>query len=315
MMIEKLSLIFCGPIIRRLTPQGGVFWWVSPEPVEGEFRCWAGAEQDLLFSCPVDGSSTTRIPVGKSAWVHLFAPRFNGRLPENEKIGYTLMLNQSGKQFDIRDELPHLLYEGESGLSFVIKMKVNVLLHGSCRNPHHASDDSFIGADKVIRDSLSRTENRPALLMLTGDQIYADDVAGPMLHAIHQVICLLGLYDETFEQAGVTDSLALYSDPQTYYQRKEILPKTRVGRKWYFRGGLHPVFTSFFAHNHLISFAEYLAMYLLAWSPELWKQITLDPACVAQQFKAAYDDEAERIQAFVRALPTVARVLAGMLAS
>ena len=112
----------------------------------------------------------------------------------------------------------------------------------------------------VIETSVSTPENITCSFGVS--DIYADDVAGPMLHAIHQIIALLGFPDEPFEQAIVGDSRELYTSPDTYYQRKRILPNTRVGRKWYTRGGVYPVFTSFFSHNHLISFAEYAAMYL-----------------------------------------------------
>jgi hypothetical protein len=46
------------------------------------------------------------------------------------------------------------------------------------------------------------------MLMLCGDQVYADDVAGPMLAAIHALIHRLGLYGEHLEGAVVSDMAA-----------------------------------------------------------------------------------------------------------
>jgi hypothetical protein len=49
--------------------------------------------------------------------------------------------------------------------------------------------------------------------MMSGDQVYADDVAGPMLRAIHALIERLGLFDEHLEGAVVSDSAKLYEHP------------------------------------------------------------------------------------------------------
>ncbi|MDZ7782354.1 MAG: hypothetical protein U5K56_05210 [Halioglobus sp.] len=63
--------------------------------------------------------------------------------------------------------------------------------------------------------------------MLTGDQVYADDVAGLMLRAIHQVIERLGLFDERIADADVRDSKVLRSDSRTYYHRHQLLPASQ----------------------------------------------------------------------------------------
>ncbi|OBX33870.1 hypothetical protein A8U91_02913 [Halomonas elongata] len=105
---------------------------------------------------------------------------------------------------------------------------------------------------------------------MTGDQVYADDVAGPMLVAIHQLIQRLGLFDEPLDGATVTDSRALYTTDTAYYRRDSLLPDvTESGelRKRFFGGAKKPIFTSANAYNHLISFGEIIAMYLLVWSP------------------------------------------------
>ena len=60
--------------------------------------------------------------------------------------------------------------------------------------------------------------------MLSGDQAYADDVAGPMLVAIHRLIERLGLYGEHLDGATVSTSEALYAHPAGYYRREDLLP-------------------------------------------------------------------------------------------
>ncbi len=214
----------------------------------GRFESFFRDSDRPVFSCAFGRENTRVVKIADRAWVHLLTVGLPLDLPENQKINYTLVSDQGDRLEEI---LPHLVFPSDSHPSFVIKTKLDTIFHGSCRNPHHDSEDSFLGADRVIEETLD-ADDRPALLMLTGDQIYADDVAGPMLHAIHQIIHLLGFPDETFEDAVVGDSTGLYQSNDTYYQRKNILPNTRVGRKWYTRGGVYPVFTSFFSHNHLI---------------------------------------------------------------
>jgi hypothetical protein len=51
------------------------------------------------------------------------------------------------------------------------------VLHGSCRKLHGKGEDCLAIADKLIKDSAKDINRRPSALFLTGDQIYADDVA------------------------------------------------------------------------------------------------------------------------------------------
>lgn len=60
--------------------------------------------------------------------------------------------------------------------------------------------------------------------MMSGDQVYADDVAGPMLRAIHALIARLDLFDEYLEGAVVDDSASLYGHRASYYHRADLLP-------------------------------------------------------------------------------------------
>jgi len=59
------------------------------------------------------------------------------------------------------------------------------LLHGSCRKPHGGGEDSLAVGDRLIELHHAREKSdlheRPGVLFLTGDQIYADDVAPQVL--------------------------------------------------------------------------------------------------------------------------------------
>src|SRR5690606_38096425 len=127
------------------------------------------------------------------------------------------------------------------------------------------------GLLRVDEELLARADDpaaRPALLMMSGDQVYVDDVAGPTLRAIHTLIERLGLFDEALEGAEIADSRTLYADPRGYYHRERLLPATRANRpllERFFGGADKPVFTSANARNHLVTLAEMIVMYLLVW--------------------------------------------------
>ena len=55
------------------------------------------------------------------------------------------------------------------------------ILYGSCRKLHGNDEDSLIIGDKLLASSISDLKKRPSSLFLIGDQIYADDVAGPLI--------------------------------------------------------------------------------------------------------------------------------------
>lgn len=157
----------------------------------------------------------------------------------------------------------------------------------------------------------------PSALLLTGDQIYADDVGGPLLRAIHLLIPRLGLPNERLaggELQGLADATALYRHPAGYYRRESLLPRHKHSyalREILFGGVEKPIFTTDSAHNHLITLGEILAMYLLVWSPAPWVGLDLDPPPgLDHPARAQYETERQAIAAFIADLPRVRRLLA-----
>ena len=157
----------------------------------------------------------------------------------------------------------------------------------------------------------------PSMLVMSGDQIYADDVAGPMLRSIHQVIEKLGIPNENFSSLSIDqlpDSLALYQHPNSYYRREKLLPDVPSNRPLLnilFAGVRKPAFTADNAHNHLISLAEYLVMYLMVWSPATWQLVTKDtPKNLSAKESRRYQVEQEIIDSFAEQLSIVRRLFA-----
>jgi hypothetical protein len=215
----------------------------------------------------------------------------------------------------ILKDIPGLCYDGYKRPNFRFNSLLHKVTHGSCRKPHFNGTDALPQLDNLVADELSNTgkENRPDMMLMTGDQVYVDDVAGPMLKAIHQLINLLGLHNESFEGATIGDLTELMTHENSFYHRELLLPIAEANdqlSKAFFAGKRKPVFTSVNAKNHLIALSEMLAMYMLSWSPTLWQFISAEKPDLNEENNLLYDKEYEYIEAFRKGLPQVQRALA-----
>ncbi len=303
---DTLPAVIAGPLLRRLEPQRLVIWLVATRALALSLKLSLprGETQDILL----DEQHCQVVPVGRHAFIHLIDVSLSHTLPQDEVIGYDLIIDGIG----IAQWAPHLLYADATTPSFVLHSRINHLVHGSCRKPHHRADEGLLCVDRLLADARTPLE-RPALLMMSGDQVYADDVAGPMLRAIHALIARLGLFDEFLEGAVVNDSVSLYGHRASYYHRADLLPaldSNETLRERFFGGVKKPIFTSSTADNHLVTFAEVIAMYLLVWSPTPWTLITPQPPQLSAPEQLRYAREQVQIDQFRTGLPGVARVFA-----
>ena len=150
-------------------------------------------------------------------------------------------------------------------------------LHGSCRKPHGEGKDALATGDDLVAASFAAGgPQRPHQLFLTGDQIYADDVAMALLHMLTDAAGALGFAEEALPlKAGAKAG-------------KDIAPGTREKIV-----GDDAGFTSGDADSHLMTFAEYALMYVFAWSDALWPGIPMrpdDPATVVPDMLPSVDD-------------------------
>lgn len=309
--LSSLPLVLAGPLLRRLEASRLVIWLVGSKPLELRLALQPGGEAERCVT--LVGESCRQLRIGTSAWLHLVDVQLDTPLPVDRLIEYDLLIRQDGAEQGIADWAPHLIHGGASRPAFVIRSRYDDLLHGSCRKPHHASADGLVAVDTLLAEARYAPERWPAALLMTGDQVYADDVAGPMLVAIHALIRRLGLYGECLEGATVASSEELMAHPATYYQREQLLPAFKSNdalRERFFGGVEKPVFTTSSAHNHLVSLGEVLAMYLLVWSPVPWTLIELQMPALDEETAQRYACEAACIESFRKGLPQVARGLA-----
>ncbi|MCR4539180.1 alkaline phosphatase family protein [Pseudomonas sp. 18.1.10] len=298
-----LHAVLAGPLLRRLEPRRLVFWLVGSRRLTLTLKLHV-AEQTRTVT--LDQDQCHVVPVGRHAFIHLIDVRLDEALPQDVVIGYDLLIDGSG----IAEWAPHLLYGATP--NFILHSRIHQLVHGSCRKPHHRADEGLLCVDRLLAGAPTPAE-RPALLMMSGDQIYADDVAGPMLRAIHALIERLGLFDEYLDGAVVEDSTRLYDHHASYYHRADLLPaldSNKTLRERFFGGVKKPIFTSSTADNHLVTFAEVIAMYLLVWSPTPWTLISPEPPQLSAEEQQRYAREHVQIERFREGLPGVARVFA-----
>lgn len=153
------------------------------------------------------------------------------------------------------------------------------VVHGSCRKPHGFGTDGLAFLDTILANSIKPPNNdatllqeRPQQLFLTGDQIYADDVASvflPYINALGNSLFDLGdpLARFNGEHIPLTEKLSFKCDLRYFpaFSRQKLIKDSAK-------------LSSDDAKNHLISFAEFCAMYLMVWNVQLWPKELMDLA-------------------------------------
>lgn len=287
-----------------------MLWAVTSSPTRWQFQLKqsdATLQERLLKP-----TEQKQLQIGQHAHLQLLEIEADTAWPIDSLLHYDLGFEDNDKTRWIADWAPHLCHENHTSPHLVIRDRVNRILHGSCRKPHHQSDDGLRRVDDEIRDCGSACDNRPALLLMTGDQVYVDDVAGPMLCAIHQLIDMLGLFDESVSGAVVENARDLQQHKHTYYRRTKLLPLTESNATMverFFGGARKPVFTTENAENHLVSVSEMLAMYMLVWSPVPWTLLDSTKPTLPDALQKRYSKERIHIANFVGGLPQAARAL------
>ena len=152
--------------------------------------------------------------------------------------------------------LERLVYPGHPLPAFILPpedLNQVRILHGSCRKPHGVGKEMLSAVDTILEDCAHLSVHRPQHLFLTGDQIYADDVAEPLLHLLIDAgeVLFAGNLEEVLPLANLPARLL---PPGS---RRDVVRNTAR-------------LTTDEPENHLLSLREYACMYLFAWSDVLW---------------------------------------------
>lgn len=188
------------------------------------------------------------------------------------------------------------------------------IIHASCRKPHGNSIDALSGVSDILEAAIGFTSmqtaiDRPHQLYLTGDQIYADDVADALLFMIQDAASELIQWTETLP--GVSASS----------------PSLGVGHRGYLirtTAKFSTVDTSNDAalkrRSHLMYLSEYFMMYMFSWSPELWPSNTshfpiyenVHEESGSPQHKSPFNKTLETLKTFPSTLGKVRKLFANI---
>lgn len=355
-----LPFVLAGPIVRRVDSRSATFWMALSEEAVLEAWVWAGEQTSISGGLVASGDlhiaksplartrrwgnnlhivTLTAESVGMGALepgaIHAYDITVAGHGGFRE-LG--LLADASGASGNIDAAAPDRLalgYIQDMLPTFVTPARTVEglrLAHTSCRKPHGDGPDALAWLDDLLRDHRTDADKRPAQLFLTGDQIYADDVAAPLLGMLQPLARDLLGFDETVPMAG---GVVAPGGPRVAVKD---LPPMRRGRLM----AEVARFTSTDAASHLLGFGEFAAMYLAAWSPRVWRPLAdrdalfteVSPANRAARhltdFEKAHgdvstwrrkDEKAEsegqgtagdraRVEAFQRTVSKVARALA-----
>ncbi|MEM7716050.1 MAG: hypothetical protein AAF349_21175, partial [Cyanobacteria bacterium P01_A01_bin.68] len=312
--IDEIPLVLAGPILRRTEPDS-VTVWVALKASRHVTLTIFDENHNFLFEST---RTTARIGIN----LHVVAVTANASsniLKYGENYLYDLhfgdgeLLSSPGI-LTIEGSLQDISYPQYTLPSFALPpsdLKDLRIIHGSCRKPHGESLDALASLDKIIKEALEKdSKKRPHQLFLTGDQIYADDVAD---------VLLFMLMDTSETLLGWSEKLPDVENVEELKPGKRNNLATKTAGLTASIGKLNNL--TDIAESHLFTFGEYLAMHLFAWSDVLWVEPELFPDFAdinSEHWEAksdkrkAYDQEVEYIKEFWSTLKNIRRALANI---
>lgn len=317
---DTLPLVLAGPILRRAEPGAVTVWLALKEARTVTLRLYsadaegnlleqfAGTRQTLRLGDHIHIVAVTARPTSDEqplAWGGFYYYNLFFQTVHEEQVSSLSTPGILTNDPASADSLQRLVYPEHPLPAFVMPPEdLNSLrvMHGSCRKPHGTGKDMLAALDMLLEmTTRHETEQWPHHLFLTGDQIYADDVAAPLLLALSDA--------GTFLLAGNQEEvLPLVNAPA------RTLPPGR-------RGAMvrnQAMLTTTTPENHLLSLSEYTAMYLFTWSDILWPDNLPDSKVMQLAYggkwprekQGQYADLVGRLDQFRSTLPQVRRVLA-----
>jgi len=316
-----IPLVLAGPILRQVTSNAATVWIALQKSAKVTLSVFNTSPTDQKF--PVATETRRTYAVGKN--LHITALTARTTAPFIEGLAYqydlsfdtgsgTLKLDQAvGKPGTNPFSYPPFKFP-----SFVIppadlnKLRI---IHGSCRKAHGGketvSQDALVILNTLIADTAERTADRPHQLILTGDQIYADEVADQLLFSLTDAGDTLLGWNPAENLPGVNAD-----GKDGPYQAAKLLPLMRSDLIK--KAG----FTSEDTRSHLMSLGEYFAMYLYAWSDVLWTgsdlktlaelQSLLPKDAISKKAAGEITTNDGHLKRFLATLPTVRTVLANI---
>jgi hypothetical protein len=318
--LNDLPLLIAGPILRQVTPDAVTVWVALRRQADVTLLVLDPDENKLMR-----GKRRT-IAIGTN--LHIVAVTAQVQPPFvdlREGIVYRYDM-----EFDLEGGLTNTLAGATKNASLAYPpftlpsfcmppADINTLrlIHGSCRIPHGNGPDALALLDDLIAQVALNPAARPHQLLMTGDQIYADDVAASMLVMLTDAADALLGWQETLPVDMAHGGPAVGAQLSPFARRKVL---EDAG------------FTSEDLAAHLMTFGEYVCMYLFVWSDTLWDTSSIAPfAAVTASVKkntdprvftfwerflekkrAGIESDIGKMKLFRSAVPKVRRVLANI---
>ena len=216
--LDAYPLLLCGPILRRVTLTSVAVFVVLKE------HRWV---QLRLYDAPTTyddqpthvGPILNTVRLGEHFFVGLATLDLTASpLGQGTTHAYNVFFHDqadgSGPEVSLAQHDFHLLTIGNphrigfapNGLpSFVVPpgdLAELRIAQGSCRKPHGMGIDMLASLDTRVANGNAPHAQRPHLLLLGGDQIYADDVSPPLLRMVHDAARVLLVWNEVLEGTG-----------------------------------------------------------------------------------------------------------------
>jgi hypothetical protein len=314
--LERLPLAIAGPILRHTTPEIVTVWIALKSPANIDLRIYSTTDRGQTLDRIVAQGQRKTLAIGTS--LHMVAVTATGTYQRGELYAYDLEFTTADRTYDLTAALTtaddpdaNISYFPHHLPTFVLPpldlTRVNIA-HGSCRKPHGNGRDALAILDRLLAANANNPDLRPQQCFFTGDRIYGDDVAAPLLWVATDLGAqLLGWAEEL--PIGTWDRPE-YITPDRLPSGKRAEIATKIGG---FTAGLGRQRAK--ASSHLFSLGEYCAAYLLSLSPVVWPQPL--PSAAQMDFHgeagAIWDRKVDRMQHFVRSLRSVRRVLANVV--
>lgn len=305
----NLPLVLAGPIVRRVEP-GLVSVWLalSEEATQVMLTLFEGRATPgslSLLSGPAPRARSVRVGDRLHLVLVTLSIPPDKTLQPGRVYSYNVTITtKSGKEATLQSEkllgeadingqkhLP-LGYDPDVLPSFSLppaELTQLRIVHGSCRRANSPQADGLVWVDDFIREARSDpatfAHKRPHQLLMSGDQIYADDVARlhiSMLNDLGNLLIGTGAAGAPVEQLFVEHVRRKGEAAQTSEQieKAKVAPAALPADQAHFppgwRNGLimdEARMTSTDGHSHLLSLGEFCAMYLSVWSAACWPPV------------------------------------------
>ena len=290
-----LPLILSGPILRRVEPSLVAVQVALSQSCTVKLSLWENQiktsdakDTNIWFRSPDPGAKSVRI----GDQLHMCVVTV--RLPEAKTLvperlySYDLELTPTGQTTKQNFKSLGLLAndpanadpDGDNTKRLALGYEVDLLpcvvlppkeltdfrlIHGSCRDTDTPFPDGLAWLDDLLsgEQAYKSPLKRPHQLFLTGDQIYADEAAAPLIVMLNEVgRTLIGKEQlPIIAKPDLTKTTAIDADTLHF-------PPRRRHNIVVNEGGM----TTTDGASHLMSFGEFCAMYLFVWNNEVWPE-------------------------------------------